>query len=452
MPSLLEANFDGLVGPTHNYAGLSFGNVASTGNVGTTSRPRAAALQGIAKMRRLVSLGVPQGVLPPHERPHVPTLRALGFYGDDSEVIEAAFKTDPTLLAQVSSASPMWTANAATVAPSTDTADFRTHLLTANLVSMFHRSIEHPTTTRILRAIFNNPARFAIHPALPASPAMGDEGAANHTRLFDDTSPSDASIHLFIYGASANDKAARRPIKFPARQTLEASRAAARTLALDPETATAIFIQQNPDVIDAGVFHNDVIAVGSGRVLLYHQHAFIDEGAALDTLRAALPNLIPVRITAEEVPVAAAVSSYLFNSQLLALSPDRYTLIAPLEAQSDTRVKAAIDRILADKANPIAEAVYLDVRESMRNGGGPACLRLRVPLTEPDLRAINPACLMDDAQLTALEAWVNTHYPEELTPADLGDPTLLRESRDALDALTGPDLLDLGNIYDFQLR
>ena len=24
-----EVNFDGLVGPTHNYAGLSYGNVAS---------------------------------------------------------------------------------------------------------------------------------------------------------------------------------------------------------------------------------------------------------------------------------------------------------------------------------------------------------------------------------------------------------------------------------------
>ena len=454
MSSLIEVNFDGLVGPTHNYAGLSYGNVASTSNVGSVSRPRAAALQGIAKMRRLMALGVRQGVLPPHERPHVPTLRAMGFNGDDSEIIEAASKADPVLLAQVSSSSPMWTANAATVAPSTDTFDLRTHLLTANLVSMFHRSIEHPTTTRTLRAIFNNASRFAVHSALPASPAMGDEGAANHTRLWDDTragAGQPPAVHLFVYGA-CGDKAAPRPKRFPARQTLEASRAAARILALDPEAACAVYVQQNPDVIDAGVFHNDVIAVGSGRVLLYHQHAFVDEQAALSAVRDVLPSLIPVRIDAEAVPVAAAVSSYLFNSQLLALAPGRYVLVAPLEAGNDLRVRNAIDRVVADPANPIAEVVYLDVRESMRNGGGPACLRLRVPLTEGDLKAVNPACIMDEHRLAALEEWITTHYPEELTPADLGDPMLLRESRDALDALTGPSLLDLGNVYEFQVK
>ncbi len=453
MSRLLEANFDGLVGPTHNYAGLSFGNVASTTNTGTTSRPRAAALQGIAKMRRVMALGVPQGVLPPHERPHLPTLRALGFAGGDAAVLESVRRADPpprgVLLAQVSSASPMWTANAATVAPSIDTADYRTHLLTANLVSMFHRSIEHPTTTRVLSAIFANTARFTVHPALPSAPALGDEGAANHTRLYDDTAAggSDApGLHLFVYGASSSDKSAPRPKKFPARQTLEASRAVARLLAIDPDRT--LFVQQNPDAVDAGVFHNDVIAVGSGRVLLYHQHAFADERATLDAIAERLPGLVPVRITADEVTLAEVVASYLFNSQLLALNPDRYTLVAPIEAQQMPRVKAAIDRILADTANPIREAVYLDVRESMRNGGGPACLRLRVPLTEGDLKAVNPACIMDERKLNALESWVTSHYPEELTPADLADPTLLRESRDALDTLTR--LLELGNVYEFQ--
>jgi succinylarginine dihydrolase len=451
MPPLIEVNFDGLVGPTHNYAGLSYGNVASTTNVGSTSRPRAAALQGIAKMRRLMRLGVKQGVLPPHERPHVPTLRALGFAGSDAGVIEAASKADPVLFAQVSSASPMWTANAATVAPSTDTADLRAHLLAANLISMFHRSIEHPTTTRVLEAVFGNASRFTVHAALPSSPAMGDEGAANHTRLCDDTEPAggaESGLHVFVYGASANDKGARKPARFPARQTLEASRAAARTLQLDP--LRTLFVQQNPDVIDAGVFHNDVIAVGSGRVLLYHEQAFIDERAAIAAIRAALPAVIPVRVRAADVSVEAAVSTYLFNSQLLAVAPDRYILVAPLEAGQNASVKNTIDRVVADGGNPIAEVVYLDVRESMRNGGGPACLRLRVPLTEGDAKAVNPACIMDDRKLAALEEWVTAHYPEELTPADLGDPTLLRESRDALDNLTR--LLDIGNVYDFQTK
>ncbi|MFT3685242.1 MAG: N-succinylarginine dihydrolase [Phycisphaerales bacterium] len=322
-PHLFEANFDGLVGPTHNYAGLSVGNVASTSNVGSTSRPKAAALQGLAKMRRLAAMGVPQGVLPPHERPHVPTLRAMGFSGSDAGIIEAAHKADPVLLAQVCSASPMWTANAATVAPAADTADMRTHMLTANLVSMFHRSIEHPTTTRILSAVFSNRSRFTVHPALPSSPATGDEGAANHTRLFDDTPGGDAAesdaVHMFVYGASANDKSAPRPSRFPARQTLEASRAVARTMGLDP--TRTLFVQQNPAAIDQGVFHNDVIAVGSGRVLLYHRQAFANESGTIDALRSLLPSLVPVPIDADQVPVSKAVSSYLFNSQLLASLP-----------------------------------------------------------------------------------------------------------------------------------
>lgn len=446
--ALLEANFDGLVGPTHNYAGLSYGNVASTGNVGSTSRPRAAALQGLAKMRRLMSLGVPQGVLPPQERPHLPTLRRLGFTGSDSGVIGNVYKTDPVLLAQVCSASCMWTANAATVAPAPDTADGRTHMLTANLVSMLHRSIEPPTTARVLRAIFRDEARFEVHDALPACPATGDEGAANHTRLFDDTGSSSPATHVFVYGASWNNRAAPRPARFPARQTLEASQAAARLLGLGTGPARSVFLQQAPATIDAGVFHNDVIGVGSGRVFFHHQDAYADAPAAMQAVRDALPALVPVCVGRDEASVADAVSSYLFNSQLLALAPDRYVLIAPSEAQENPRIKAAVDRVVADKSNPITEVTYMDVRESMRNGGGPACLRLRVALSRDDLARVTSGCLMNESKIAALEAWATRHYREELTPADLADPSLLRESRSALDELTR--LLGIGDVYEFQ--
>ena len=53
MHTAREFNFDGLVGPSHNYAGLSFGNVASFSNVKSASNPKQAALQGLAKMRAL---------------------------------------------------------------------------------------------------------------------------------------------------------------------------------------------------------------------------------------------------------------------------------------------------------------------------------------------------------------------------------------------------------------
>jgi succinylarginine dihydrolase len=87
-----EANFDGLVGPTHNYAGLSIGNVASLNNAKNTSNPKQAAKQGLQKMKSLSELGLVQGVLAPQERPDVYTLRRLGFTGTDSEVISKAAK------------------------------------------------------------------------------------------------------------------------------------------------------------------------------------------------------------------------------------------------------------------------------------------------------------------------------------------------------------------------
>jgi succinylarginine dihydrolase len=107
-----------------------------------------------------------------------------------------------------------------------------------------------------------------------------------------------------------------------------------------------------------------------------------------------------------------------------------------------------IDRLLADPAVPLARAVFMDVRESMRNGGGPACLRLRVPVTERDLAAMNRAVLVDAEKLSTLRAWATRFYREALLPTELADPLLLRESRDALDELTR--ILALGPIYEFQ--
>ena len=446
-----ELNLDGLVGPTHGYAGLSYGNVASASNQGAASSPRKAALQGLAKMEAVAALGLVQGVLPPHERPHIPTLRARGYEGSDTEVLAKVAKEDPVLLARVSSASAMWTANAATVMPAADTHDKRTHLVVANLREMFHRAIEPPVTERALRAVFADESRFAVHAALSgdarARGDYGDEGAANHTR-FTATAANggeSAGVHFFVYGTAPD--AARVPKKFPARQTLAASERVAQLGLLD--RARCVFAQQNADAIDAGVFHNDVIAVGNGNMLLCHERAFEDRVATLASLRNVVgDSLVIAEISADEVTLEEAVKSYLFNSQLLTLPDGSMALVAPCECEENPRVKAAIDRVIAAPANPLRRAIYMDVRESMRNGGGPACLRLRVPVTDADLAAMNRAVLVDAAKLAELRAWVTRHYRETLVPADLADPALLRESRDALDELAR--ILALGPIYDFQ--
>ncbi len=208
-------NFDGIPGPTHNYAGLARGNLAAERNARTVANPRAAALQGLAKARALAARGVMQAVLPPHERPDTHALRALGFSGTDADVVSRAATDAPQLLAACSSAAAMWTANAATVSPSADTLDHRVHFTPANLVSHFHRSLEAPTTTRVLRAIFADPAHFVVHDPLPAAPQTGDEGAANHIRF--EAAPG-ASL------ASSSSSTAARPTATPIPRRSDSSR------------------------------------------------------------------------------------------------------------------------------------------------------------------------------------------------------------------------------------
>lgn len=443
--SSTEVNFDGLVGPTHNYAGLAYGNVAATRHAMEVADPRAGALEGLAKMRRLLDLGLVQGVLPPHERPHLPTLRRLGFTGSDRAILERAWREAPEVLRNVSSASSMWTANAATVSPAADTQDGRAHFTPANLVSMFHRSIEPSVTARALKAIFPEGDTFAHHPPLPGAPQFGDEGAANHGRLCRDH--GEGGLQLFVYGRRAFD-AAGGPKRYPARQTEEASRAVARQHGV----RDALFLQQNPAAIDAGAFHNDVVAVAHRHVLFYHEQAFADPAGLREAvLRAAGPlGIAPefVEAPAAEVSLTDAIDSYLFNSQVLSLpGRSRMTLLLPMEVAETVATKRYVDELVASNG-PIGHAEYVDVRQSMRNGGGPACLRLRVVLDEAERQAMGARVLLDAALLDELESWVRRHYRDRLAPDDLGDPELLDESRAALDELTG--LLGLGAIYDFQ--
>ena len=441
-----EANFDGLVGPTHNYAGLSFGNVASQTNEKSIANPLAAARQGLRKMKRLADLGFLQGVLPPQERPSVRLLRELGFSGNDARVIERAAKDAPELLAAASSASAMWTANAATVSPSADTHDSRLHFTPANLTSKLHRAIEHEATRRTLAAIFADEKRFAVHEALPGTPALGDEGAANHTRFCSEYGAR--GVEFFVYGRSEYRRGPE-PVRYPARQTFEASRAVAQRHGLD-EAAT-VYAQQSPDVIDAGVFHNDVIAVGNRETLFCHERAFVEQKAVYDRLRAQLAglgaNFEVIEVPDARVSVSDAVSSYLFNSQLLARPEGGNVLVVPQECSENPRVAAYLADLAAG-SGPIGEVLVFDLRESMKNGGGPACLRLRVVLTDAEQQAVAPGVWMNDTLFGKLDAWIGKHYRDRLAPADLADPRLIDESRTALDELT--QILGLGSLYDFQ--
>ena len=436
-----EVNFDGLVGLTHHYAGLSFGNEASTKHRFQISNPRLAAKQGLLKMKALADAGFPQAVIPPQERPNVAVLRQLGFTGSDEQVVEKAGTQMPQLLSAASSASSMWVANAATVAPSADTLDGKVHLTVANLNNKFHRASEAGTTEQVLRAIFRDESRFSVHTALPQVAMFGDEGAANHNRLGGDY--GEPGLQLFVYGRDEGTGPA--PARYPARQTLAASQAVARLNQVNP--GQLMFAQQNPLVIDQGVFHNDVIAVSNRQVLFCHEQAFVHQSALLHALGDRVPGFMPIEVPTEAVSVQDAVATYLFNSQLLSRDDGSMMLVLPQESQNHPGVWRYLNQLVAED-NPISELRVFDLRESMANGGGPACLRLRVVLTPEEQRAVNPAVMMNDTLFNTLNDWVDRYYRDRLTQADLIDPQLLREGRAALDALTR--ILQLGSVYPFQ--
>ncbi|MGX5173574.1 N-succinylarginine dihydrolase [Aliikangiella sp. IMCC44653] len=440
-----EVNFDGLVGPTHNYAGLSVGNVASLKNADQASSPKQGALQGLAKMKALADLGLKQAVLPPLERPDVHVLRQLGFSGSDAEVIQQAAKQAPAVYAATCSASSMWTANACTVSPSADTSDAKVHFTAANLSNKFHRSIESPTTARVLEAIFADKAHFAHHQPLPLGDHFGDEGAANHTRFCQDYNSQ--GVEFFVFGKYAFDNSQPAPSRFPARQTFEASQAIARLHKLSPQKT--VFAQQHPDVIDAGVFHNDVISVGNQDCLFYHEQAFLNTQSVLDQLQSAYgeKEMHFVEVPSAAVSVNDAVHSYLFNSQLVTLKPGHMAIIAPGECQENENVRRYLEQVIAAD-NPIKEVKIFDVKQSMQNGGGPACLRQRVVLNEIEIAAANQSVFMNDSLFSTLNTWVEKHYRDSLTEKDLADPQLLVESRSALDELT--QILNIGSVYPFQ--
>jgi succinylarginine dihydrolase len=436
-----DFQFDGLVGPTHNYGGLSPGNIASIQHAGEPSNPRAAAMQGLTKMRFVRDLGAPQAVLPPHDRPSLGSLRRLGFHGTDEDVIAAAAQGDGLCLRLCSSAAAMWVANAATVAPSCDAADGRVHLTPANLQQMFHRAIEAPTTTRVLRAIFADRTRFVVHDPLLGGGQFADEGAANHIRL----ATAGGAAHVFAWGRSGFGEPFAGP-RHPARQTLDASLALARLHRLD--TARCFFPQQHPDGIDAGAFHTDVLAVGNGRFLMFHELAFVDDARLIDDLRCLLGDeLFVARATSRELSPERATRAYPFNSQVLSRTDGTMAIVAPEDSREDPQARGFLERVVA-AGGPVCSVHYVDVRQSMRNGGGPACLRLRIPLSDGEVAALSGNVVLTDALYDALRAWISRHYRDRLVPRDLADPELAREGMRALDELTA--LLGLGSIYDFQ--
>ena len=414
--ALCEINFDGIVGPSHNYAGLSIGNLAAMRSAGDVSHPRSAALQGIDKMRANIALGLVQGIFVPQPRPDRTWLSQLG-----TTIAEA----DSLLAANAMSASAMWAANAATVSPAPDTADGKCHLTVANLKSMPHRSHEWQATLAQLQVAFRSEA-FAVHGPIP--PAFGDEGAANHMRL----APvhSDKGVEIFVFGVSGGS--------FPTRQHIEASKAVARLHRLDSDRT--IFAEQSEAAISAGAFHNDVVAVANQCVLFAHELAFADKESLIAKCERMVPGFEYVEVPDSEVPLADAIRSYLFNAQLVTSTEGQPTLIVPTEARENPAVWSWICRHLGGNG-PIRKVEVVDVRQSMANGGGPACLRLRVVADPSD---VDPRFMVDQSKLDRLALLIDREWPEQIDHSDLQRPDLIAEiERARCSLLESLDLAEL---------
>ncbi|RRQ51978.1 N-succinylarginine dihydrolase [Sphingorhabdus wooponensis] len=415
--SLVEINFDGIIGPSHNYAGLSLGNLASSNNAGAPSYPRAAALQGIEKMRANIGLGLVQGFFMPLNRPNQNWLNGLATDMQSAQ---------PHIRAAAFSASAMWAANAATVSPAPDTADGKCHLSAANLLSMAHRSHEWVGTAAQLRLAFANERHFVVHDPVPAP--FGDEGAANFMRLC--ASHDAAGIEIFVYGKTGGP--------FPARQHIEASKAIARAHRLDPDKV--LFVQQSEIAIAAGAFHNDVVAVANERLLFTHEHAFEYPEQTYADIKRLMPEAEIIIVPADRVSLADAIQSYLFNAQLVTLPNGGMALILPDEAQENARVWSWLTEMLEGNG-PIRRLVPVNVRQSMANGGGPACLRLRVVA---DPTTVDQRFIADAHKLDIIAEVVAAHWPETILPDQLGDTDLLDKVRLArLKLLEATDLVAL---------
>ena len=421
---LIEVQVDRLVGPTHHFGGLGVGNLASQESSGETSNPAAAALQGLDKMRRVAQLGVPQLVLPPQPSPDLSLLTSHGFGDDEATALRRAADEAPEILSAATTCSAMWTANAATVTPGPDGALPSTQVSIANLSASLHRSIESEQTSADLRAALGDTC--AINDAFGGGAPMRDEGAANHMRL--STFEDKPSVNVLVYGDQDP-----LPEMFWPRQTLAASKSIARRHRLFRDNT--FFLKQHPLAIDAGAFHNDVVAMSHGDILIHHEFAFDDDGQAIAKVKQRFlelerTELRHIVVNSQQLSLEDSVSTYLFNSQIVSPPESaRPVIICPRQV----RENKAARNLIRDwcQRGIFREACYVSLDESMSGGGGPACLRLRVPLPQDSIDQL-PATYRWTHDLDQdLRNAIDATYPTKLHLRDLHSPDVLEQIHQA---------------------
>ena len=121
-------------------------------------------------------------------------------------------------------------------------------------------------------------------------------------------------------------------------------------------------------------------------------------------------------------------------------------LILPEEVKDFSNCMSWLDKL--KQISDVKTFNFVDIRQSMMNGGGPACLRLKVILNEEEQNNLNQKFLMNNKKLDSIKLLIEREYRDVLYPDDLKDPSLLDESRRVLDELT--QIFGIGSIYAFQ--
>ena len=428
-----EVYFETLPGMTHCYED-------------EIANPKEAALQLLNKMKFLDSLGIKQVVLPPQEHPYMPLLKRIGFEGTTKDKLTSLKKAAPWLIPQICMSSNH---RNATVCPSIDSANSHLHFTPANQASSFMRSQDTEPTNRLLKALFKNPVFFEIHPPLPAVEFFYDEGAKNHFRFCKNY--GSPGVQLFTFGKSYQPSLTPLPFpeKIAARQSKEASEAITRLHRTYP--GHNVFAFQNPNAIDLGTSHSDLLAISNQNLLLIHSRALWKQSDIIKQLKKLVADvsgteLTVIEITEKQLALKAALESHFFNSQIITLSDNSMTLISSNTCKEFE--SGFLKEILEDNDNPIGSIHFVDLSEINKKGGGPASTCLQVVMNASELSEISESVFFRESLYHQLVDHVNKSYPTSLSITDLSDPNLYLKFMDSLNEIC--HILNLKGIYSFQ--
>ena len=327
-----------------------------------------------------------------------------------TESIQSIYDKGPKYLSTISSSSFMWMANSATVSPSVDHKDNKLHITPSNLALTPHRSLEINQTQFLFSELFNNTDQFRVH--LPSPNYFRDEGAANHIRFA--PSLESKGLHLMVYSCESEQIEKDVTDSFPGRQTKEASKFIIQQQGVSD--SQVVFAKQNSDSVQQGIFHNDVISSGHLDLFITHELAFEDTNLVINDLQSKYyalhkENLNVVVIKESMLSIKECVLTYFFNMQIISPNSNDMELILPMECLGNQRIQTVLTYI-QEKEERIKDIHYVQLNESMKNGGGPACLRLRLQLTMPQWTVIPSKFKFNDKLYKDLIEIIQTNYPE----------------------------------------